>query len=66
MVATLRLPAGLAVAQAELADIMAAQGKQADARALLQQALPVLREAVLPEETSRAAAEALAKQLGMP
>jgi len=63
--ATQSAPAGLAVAQAELAGIVAAQGKQADARALLQQALPVLREAVLPQETSRADAEALARRLGM-
>lgn len=58
-------PAGLAVAQAEMADILAAQGKQAEARALLQQALPVLRAAVLPQEINRAAAEALARKLGV-
>lgn len=59
-------PAGLAVAQAEMAGILAAQGRQAEARALLQQALPVLREAVLPQEVTRAEAETLARQLGLP
>lgn len=34
-------------------------------RALLERALPVLRDAVLPQETSRADAETLAAQLGM-
>ena len=59
-------PAGLAVAQAEMAGILAAQGKQAEARALLQQALPVLRDAVLPQEVTRVEAETLARQLGLP
>lgn len=59
-------PAGLAVAQAEMAGILAAQGKQAEARALLQQALPVLHDAVLPQEVTRAEAETLARQLGLP
>ena len=38
---------------------------KAEARTLLAQALPTLRDALLPQETSRAAAEALAKQLGL-
>jgi serine/threonine-protein kinase len=59
-------PAGLAVAEAEMAGILAAQGKQAEARALLQQALPVLRGAVMPQEVTRAEAETLARQLGLP
>ena len=58
-------PAGLAVARAEMAAILAAQGKRDDASALLRQALPVLRESVLPQELNRADAEALAKQLGL-
>lgn len=58
-------PAGLAVAQAEMAGILAAQGKQAEARALLRQALPILREAVLPQEATRVEAETLARQLGL-
>lgn len=58
-------PSGLAVAQAEMAGILVAQGKQDDARQLLRQALPVLRESVLPQEINRAYAEALAKKLDM-
>jgi serine/threonine-protein kinase len=58
-------PVKTAIAQAEMAAILAAQGKQNDARTLLQQALPVLRESVLPQEPNRAAAESLAKQLGL-
>ncbi len=58
-------PAGLAAAQAEMADILAAKHEEDAARALLQQALPVLRESVLPQEINRAAAEKLAKRLGV-
>jgi len=58
-------PVKTGIAQAEMAAILAAQGKQNDARTLLQQALPVLRESVLPQELNRAAAESLAKQLGL-
>jgi tetratricopeptide (TPR) repeat protein/tRNA A-37 threonylcarbamoyl transferase component Bud32 len=54
-----------AIARAELAGILAAGGKRDEAKALLQQALPVLREAVLPQELHRAAAEKLATQLGV-
>ena len=53
----------LAIARAELAAILAARGDTGQARALLQLALPVLRDAVLPGESSRAAAEVLAARL---
>ena len=59
-------PAGLAVAQAEMADILAAQGRREEARKLLLQALPVLRESVLPQEINREGAESLAKKLDVP
>lgn len=58
-------PAGLAAAQAEMAAILAAKHENDAARAMLQQALPVLRESVLPQEINRAAAEKLAKRLGV-
>ncbi|MFT4178361.1 MAG: protein kinase [Thermomonas sp.] len=58
-------PIDTATARAELAAIRHQQGQDTDARALLAQALPVLRDAVLPQQADRAAAEALAKQLGM-
>ncbi|MCA0393035.1 MAG: serine/threonine-protein kinase [Proteobacteria bacterium] len=59
------LPVDLAAARAELAAIRFDRGDRTEANALLQQALPVLRDAVLPQETSRAAAEVLAHQLGL-
>ena len=59
------LPVDLAGARAELAAIRFDRGDRGEARTLLQQALPVLRDAVLPQETTRAAAESLAKQLGL-
>ena len=52
-----------AIAEAELADILAARGDNAGAHQLLGQALPTLRNAVMPLETNRAAAEALEKRL---
>jgi len=58
------LPVDLAIARAELAGIRLARGDRAEARRLLGQALPVLRDALLPQEINRAAAEALAKHLG--
>lgn len=58
-------PAGLAAAQAEMADILAAKHESHAARAMLRQALPTLRESVLPQEINRAAAETLAARLGM-
>jgi serine/threonine-protein kinase len=63
--ASAALPVDLAIARAELAAIRDVRGDKAQARALLRQALPVLREAVLAHETNRTAAESLAKQLGM-
>jgi len=51
---------------AELATTRFQQGDKREARALLQQALPVLRGAVLPQEVTRAEAETLARQLGLP
>lgn len=54
-----------AIAQAELAAILAARGQRDEAQALLQQALPVLRDAVLPQELHRAAAEQVATKLGV-
>lgn len=49
----------VAIARAELAGILAARGARPEARALLDRAMPVLREAVLPQEVHRAAAEKL-------
>ncbi|MBS0215011.1 MAG: protein kinase [Proteobacteria bacterium] len=57
-------PFDVAVARAELAAIRADRGDMAEARTLLAQALPVLRQSVLPQEIDRAAAEKLAKRLG--
>ncbi|HRN62408.1 MAG TPA: serine/threonine-protein kinase [Luteimonas sp.] len=58
------LPVDMAVARAELAGVLLERGDRAEARRLLDQAMPVLRDAVLPQEVSRADAEALAKRLG--
>ena len=58
-------PTSVATARGELADILAARSERSAAQQLLQQALPVLRAAVLPRETSRAAAEALATRLSL-
>ncbi len=57
-------PVQLAAARAELAAILFDRGDRAEARTLLLQALPVLRDAVQPQEINRAAAEALAEKLG--
>ena len=59
------LPVDLAIARTELAAIRFDRGDKAEARTFLAQALPTLRDALLPQETSRAAAEALAKQLDL-
>ena len=59
------MPIDLADARARLADILAARGDRDQARQQLQQALPVMRESVLPQEIYRAAAETLAKRLGV-
>ena len=52
-------------ARSELAAALAAAGRPAPARAELEQALPVLRDLLLPTEVSRAAAEQLAQRLGL-
>ncbi|MBZ0224062.1 MAG: serine/threonine-protein kinase [Dokdonella sp.] len=54
----------LAIARCELAEIQHAQGRNDDAHATLAAALPRLREALLPGEVARAAAERTAKALG--
>jgi eukaryotic-like serine/threonine-protein kinase len=59
------LPIDLAIARSELADLRVRQGRTPDARNLLQQALPVLRKSLLPEEIYRARAERLAASLRM-
>jgi serine/threonine protein kinase len=53
----------VAVARATLAEDVAARGARAEAKALMDQALPVMREALLPAERNRAQAEAFAKRL---
>lgn len=55
----------LAIARSELAAVHLRQGRRGDARALLARALPVLRNALLPTEISRAAAERIAIRVGM-
>lgn len=61
-----KMPAGvIAINRAALAAVLAERGNRAEARRLLDQALPVLRETVLPQQVDRAIAEALAKQLGV-
>jgi serine/threonine-protein kinase len=57
-------PIDLAITRSELADVRLRQGHRDEARTLLATALPVLREAMLPGEVSRAAAEQLAGRLG--
>ena len=57
-------PVDLAVARSELAAIELRTSRRASARALLAQAMPVLRDALLPSEVSRAAAERTAAALG--
>lgn len=59
------LPIDLAITRSELAAVRLRQGDRAAARALLAQSMPVLREALLPQEISRAAAEDTAKSLGL-
>lgn len=54
----------IAMARAELAAIHAQRGDRTEARKQLEQALPVLREMLLPEEVNRAAAETLQRKLG--
>ena len=54
----------LAISRSELAGVLLAQRRHADARGLLARAMPVLRTALLPQEVNRAAAERLARRLG--
>jgi serine/threonine-protein kinase len=56
-------PIDIAVARSELADVRVREGRRDEAGELLAQALPALRDAFLPQEVSRAAAERLAIQL---
>ena len=63
--ATEILPIDLAITRAELARIRFARAGGADARALLGQALPVMRASLLPQEVNRADAESLARKLGI-
>ena len=60
------LPIDVAIARAELGAYLSLQGRHAEARTTLALALPVLRDALLPGEASRAEAERLARELGMP
>lgn len=57
------LPVDLAIARAELGGILYTRGDRAGARHQLDQALPILRDSVLPQEVNRAAAEILAARL---
>ena len=54
----------LAITRSELATILLRRGQPVPARALLQQALPILREQLLPTEVSRVAAERTAARMG--
>jgi serine/threonine-protein kinase len=54
----------LAIVRSELASILLRQGHPEPARALLRQALPVLREQLLPGEVSRVAAELTSVRIG--
>ncbi len=54
----------IAMARAELAGIRAQRGDTVEARKLLDQALPVMRKMLLPQEVNRSAAETLQRTLG--
>lgn len=56
-------PVDLAIARSELAAVLLRQHRRREARELLAQALPILRERLLPGEISRAAAEQSAARL---
>ena len=60
------LPVDLAIAKAELAAILERKGDTDGASRLLREVLPILRNALLPQEVNRAAAESLAKRLDVP
>lgn len=53
----------VAIARATLADDVAARGDRKEARRLLDEALPVMRDALLPSERNRIDAEALSTRL---
>ena len=55
----------VAATRAELAEIRFEHGDKAEARVLLVLALPVMRSSVLPQQVDRAAAESLAKRIGV-
>ncbi|TWT19238.1 protein kinase [Luteimonas marina] len=57
-------PIDVATTRAMLARVRLSRGDRAEARRLLDQALPVLRAGVLPAQVGRADAEALARRLG--
>ncbi len=59
------LPVDLAIARTELAEVQRRRGDAKAARALLDQALPVLRDSLLPAEIARADAERTAAALGL-
>lgn len=59
------VPISVAIARAELAAIRLQRGDRAEARALLEYAMPVLRDTVLPQDVNRKQAEALARKLGV-
>ena len=63
MLAT-KLPLDAALGRAELAQDLAGSGKTAEAKALLAEALPVLREHFLPQHMNRAKFETMARTLG--
>lgn len=69
--AVARLEAGgatsvlVAIARMELAGSLSRRGESDGARELLEEALPVLRESLLPAEIKRAEAEILARELGL-
>jgi serine/threonine-protein kinase len=55
----------IASLQVERARVHQLRGELSQARALLREALPVLRQAVLPTDVTRAMAERLARELGV-
>lgn len=59
-----KVPLDIAIGRAELAQDLIANSKTAEARALLAQALPVLREHFLPQHINRAKFETMARSLG--